>query len=151
MQYDTAFAKKEQTTKEILVTRKGVAKDFVLLFNELSFIAGLKTMTIQGFAKGYDHRTGKMFDPAKDELHLWVAVHVFGSWRFVDPHLHQDSLTNKDLSIRDRRTFFLTDPKDMILTHFLTIQITKNTKVALLEEPITWKNLTLTEGDATIF
>ena len=55
-----------------------------------------------------------------DSSHAWNAVYVAGSWRFVDCTWGSGSFNSSSMTFEKRLNehFFLTDPEELIYTHF---------------------------------
>ncbi|XP_047502409.1 uncharacterized protein LOC125047906 [Penaeus chinensis] len=119
VRYDWKFIDKPQTAQEILTSRAGVSKDYVNLLMELCHLAGIRVKKIHGFAKGHDFRIGRRFNPESDPLHFWIAVFLYGSWRLLDPTFgagYMDAQGRYHPHLQEH--FFLTDPEQLIYTHF---------------------------------
>ena len=56
--YDPAFQEHKLSILDILRYKAGVCREFVLIFVEMCEIAGVKTHSIQGFARGSDYKPG---------------------------------------------------------------------------------------------
>lgn len=107
------------TPNEILQLREGVCKDYCLLFGEMCYSCGIRVKLIQGFAKGFEYRTGYQFKPGEDITHNWNAVYILGSWRFVDTTWgtgYTDHSGKFQQKLNEH--FFLTDPEVLIWSHF---------------------------------
>ncbi|XP_042874319.1 kyphoscoliosis peptidase-like isoform X1 [Penaeus japonicus] len=138
IRYDWKFIDKPQTAQEILSSRAGVSKDYVNLLMELCHLAGIRVKKIHGFAKGHDFRIGRRFDPETDPPHFWIAVFLYGSWRLLDPTFgagYVDAQGRYHPHLQEH--FFLTDPDQLIYTHFPYDQHELNyNRWQLLEAPI---------------
>ncbi|XP_069975224.1 uncharacterized protein [Penaeus vannamei] len=136
--YDWKFIDKPQTAQEILTSRAGVSKDYVNLLMELCHLAGIRVKKIHGFAKGHDFRIGRLFDPETDPLHFWIAVFLYGSWRLLDPTFgagYMDAQGRYHPHLQEH--FFLTDPEQLIYTHFPYDQHEQHySRWQLLESPL---------------
>lgn len=107
------------TPSDILFKRSGTNSDYCHLFETMCRSQGIRAKTIRGFAKGHDYRPGYEFIPGADEMHEWNAVHVIGSWRFVDTTFgsgFMDSSGNFVQKLSEH--FFLPDPEVLIWSHF---------------------------------
>ncbi|XP_037800326.1 uncharacterized protein LOC119595234 [Penaeus monodon] len=138
IRYDWKFIDKPQTAQEILASRAGVSKDYVNLLMELCHLAGIRVKKIHGFAKGHDFRIGRRFNPESDPLHFWIAVFLYGSWRLLDPTFgagYMDAQGRYHPHLQEH--FFLTDPEQLIYTHFPYDQHEQNySRWQLLESPL---------------
>ncbi|XP_045163475.2 hillarin-like [Mercenaria mercenaria] len=89
-------------------------------FSVMCRYAGLYCVIIHGAVKGVNYQIGEKIDMSK-HYGEWNAVRVEGDWRFVDTLWGacdlRDPGDGRGRFKCDER-FFLTDPKDMIFTHF---------------------------------
>ena len=73
---------KQPKIDKVLKDRKGVCGGYSLLFTEMCREAGLKAMTIDGYAKDWMFDNGdKVYIPR----HAWSAVMINGNWELADP------------------------------------------------------------------
>ncbi|XP_064097723.1 uncharacterized protein LOC135209071 [Macrobrachium nipponense] len=117
--FDWKYVDESQTVDEILESRAGVSKDYVVIMVELCHLAGIRVKKIQGFARPHDFRIGTVFVPDNDPLHTWSAVFLFGSWRLISLFFfpgHMDAHGKYHRHLKEH--YFLTDPDQMIFTHF---------------------------------
>ncbi|XP_071520428.1 uncharacterized protein [Panulirus ornatus] len=119
IRFDWKYMDKKQTAEEILTSRAGVSKDYVALLVEMCHLTGLRVKKIHGFARGRDFRVGRTFEADRDPLHSWMAVFLYGSWRFLDPTLsagYMDAQGRYHPHLQEH--YFLTDPDHFIHTHY---------------------------------
>lgn len=104
------------TPDEVLKTRSTVCAGYSRLFESLATAAGLETVTIEGYAKGFGYAPGDHLDRAN---HDWNAVRIDGEWRLLDATW---SAGHVDYSYRFTREFddffFFTPPEQFIYSHF---------------------------------
>lgn len=86
IRYDIkAFVKgdlKHDRADRTLRRRKGVCEGYAYLFAEMGQAAGLRTITVNGYARDWIFDNGdKLYAPR----HIWNAVMIDGEWRLVDP------------------------------------------------------------------
>ncbi|KAG7174817.1 Hillarin-like 2 [Homarus americanus] len=138
IRFDWKYMEIKQTVGEVLWSRAGVSKDYVALLVEMCHLAGLRVKKIHGFARGRDFRVGRVFEPERDPLHSWLAVFLYGSWRFLDPTLgsgHVDKQGKFHPHLQEH--FFLTDPDYMIHSHFPYDNLEHNyNRWQLLDSPL---------------
>ncbi len=73
--------KEIHTPDNVLQTRKAICSGYSLLFQRLCKIAGIETVVIEGYAKGYGYTPFQKFLSSN---HAWNAVFLGGKWNFVD-------------------------------------------------------------------
>lgn len=99
---------------EVLASRKSVCSGYAELFEALGRAAGLEVVTIRGYAKGYGHVRGKIFDRPN---HDWNAVRIDGKWRFVDSTWGAGYLRDGRYIRAYSERFFLASPEEFIFSH----------------------------------
>lgn len=128
--------RKEDKVIQALKTKKAVCEGYSLLFTELCRAAGLKAVTIEGYAKDW------IFDDG-DELyiprHQWSAVRIDNKWQLVDPTwgagvlaqspgwlrrmrnkiTHKNNMYAKHVKFKFKydTTYFMQDPEEFRLKH----------------------------------
>ncbi|XP_035672979.1 uncharacterized protein LOC118413562 [Branchiostoma floridae] len=99
------------------------------LFEQLCCAAGLKCHVIKGYKKGEDCLPDHDFHAhRKQHRGTWNAVMVDGEWRLVDCHWaargvraieeNGEAIENVNDVYKYEEFYFLTDPEDLIDTHF---------------------------------
>ena len=77
--------------------------------------SGLHCVCISGWAKGVNYAPGDRITN-KQTNHTWNAVHIAGSWHFVDI-LWATRYRNKDITYHFEDFYFLCEPRLFIYTH----------------------------------
>src|SRR5687767_10334973 len=95
--------------------RSAVCKGFVALYQRLAAEAGLSAVHVRGFAKGFDYVFGM---PTKKPNHAWVAVHIDGQWRLVDPTWGAGTVAPDGFHASFSWDYFFVDPEALLLSHF---------------------------------
>jgi hypothetical protein len=117
--YDAAsYAEKrmaDQSTDEVLKARKAVCAGYSSLFAAISGQMGLKSVTVSGYGKHWDHVAGT---PFKDITHAWNAVWFSDRWWLIDCTWGAGRVSDKGFSKNFEEFFFLTPPDKMIWSHF---------------------------------
>ncbi|KAK3857576.1 hypothetical protein Pcinc_036177 [Petrolisthes cinctipes] len=119
IRFDWKYMDKNQSVDGVLGSRAGVSKDYVNVLVELCQLAGFRVKKINGFARGRDFRIGRKFEPESDPQHVWMAVFLYGSWRLLDPTFGAGYTDHQGrFNPHPQEHYFLTDPNQMIHTHF---------------------------------
>ncbi|XP_076313648.1 kyphoscoliosis peptidase-like [Tachypleus tridentatus] len=139
MTYDWKYMDVRLNPEDVLHVCEGVSKDYCTLFSELCRLANIRVKTLQGFVKGHDCRPGHNFNPGEDLMHAWNAVFIFGAWRLIDTTWGTGYLDHTGKFQRKMdEYFFLTDPEDLIWSHFPHSEMENNySRWQLLDKPIT--------------
>ncbi|XP_076461449.1 uncharacterized protein LOC143293941 [Babylonia areolata] len=108
--------------EEVLMGLKTGVTTYAMLFNTMCSYAGLHSKIIGGYAKGVDYVPGMKFGPGVNQ-HTWNAIYIYGTWCLIDAHWGARRLMGKQTSEEDFQYqldeyFFLTDPHQLIYTHF---------------------------------
>lgn len=69
-----------QDYESVLKKRKGVCSGYVSVLNEMCRLAGIESVGIHGYSKGFGYQ-GKL---GSRPDHEWNAVNIGGKWRLVD-------------------------------------------------------------------
>lgn len=101
--------------EDVYRKRLAVCAGYVALFERLAREAGLETMPILGYAKGFTYRDGVS---TKTPNHSWLALRVSGQWRLVDPTWASGHVDGSKFVPRFTWDYFLVDPNALILSHF---------------------------------
>ncbi|XP_022241908.1 kyphoscoliosis peptidase-like [Limulus polyphemus] len=145
MTYDWKYMDVRITAEDVLHACEGVSKDYCTLFSELCRLANIRVKTLQGFVKGHNYRPGHQFNPGEDVMHAWNAIFIFGAWRLIDTTWGTGYLDHTGKFQRKMKEyFFLTDPEDLIWSHFPYSEMEDNYssefmffRWQLLDKPIT--------------
>jgi hypothetical protein len=101
---------------DVIRTRKAICSGYSDLFKQLCELAGLKTVVINGYAKGYGYTPYTKFLSTN---HAWNAVFLNGKWQFVD--VTWAAGPPKEIAgknpIIDLNTYFFIPPEKLIKTH----------------------------------
>jgi len=101
---------------DALRTRRGVCEGYSDLFSELAKVAGLTSVKISGFAKGYGYSAGQAIGSKPN--HAWNAVKIGGQWKLLDCTWGAGYIGDDR---RFHRTFnshyFFTPPEEFIFDH----------------------------------
>ena len=95
--------------------RRAVCKGYVALFARLATEAGLVTVPIRGYAKGFDYVYGMR---TKKPNHVWLAVSNDGRWRLVDPTWGAGTVAADGFRPAFSWDYFFVDPDVLLLSHF---------------------------------
>lgn len=127
-------------TGDVFETRAGVCQDIAALYQRMLGLAGIDSVVVTGYA-GYGVTRRTM----NDNRHAWNAAKINGTWALIDPTWAMQGATKvfqnvntrsqhaREMKQRERNTtktnkarknrnvddsWFMTDPKEMIKTHF---------------------------------
>jgi len=102
----------------VFTNRVSVCNGFAELFKAMGEEAGLETVKISGYAKGYGHRLEQTFTTTN---HAWNAVRINGKWILIDVTWGHGSGSTVNGRLQSQKKFddfwFDTNPYDMIFTH----------------------------------
>lgn len=103
-----------------LNSRKVVCAGFANLFTALGLAMGLKVETVSGYAKGYGHTDGDVFNESN---HAWNRVLLDGTWKYFDATWGQGyGTTTKDGKLKSYKLYdedwFAVADWDMIYSHY---------------------------------
>lgn len=99
----------EKEMQETLSTRKGVCRQFALLFKTLAAKVGIKAYLIDGY--------GKSGDVVLPEVHEWCAAQVNGEWYFFDPTYDTGYIEDYRFVSAPADAYFKLVPERFIQTH----------------------------------
>ena len=80
MTYDTSYAGKELTLKEIYEGKKGVCEHYTLLYNAMLNAIGIKTLYLSGWAFSKSETSGNK----ETGGHAWTAALIDNKWKELD-------------------------------------------------------------------
>ncbi len=98
----------------VLKRRISVCDGYANLFVELTKLAGLESVKVTGFSKGYGYNPYK--NP-KTSDHSWNAVKIDGEWRLLDVTWTSGEREEKSSDKRFNDFYFLTPPEQFINDH----------------------------------
>ncbi len=104
---------KKQDWESVLKTKKALSPGYVDLFNRMCSLAGIESVAIKGYFKGYGYG-----DSLKDEPnHVWNAVKIGNSWKLVDVTLDAGSLEQRTFVKRYSTQWLFLRPDHFIYSH----------------------------------
>ena len=129
---------------DVLKSRSSVCSGYSDLFSALAREAGLETVEIRGYGKGYSYRPGQRFSGPYN--HAWNAVKINGSWYLMDPtwgagYLGRDGKYHRWFDDH----YFMTSPDEFIFDH-----LPEEESWQLLPEPLSkaeFEDLVYVESD----
>lgn len=100
-----------------LKSKKAVCQGYTALFDYLSELTGLESVTITGTAKTNVTQIGKL--PGASD-HAWNAVKINGNWKLVEPTWASGVVdpAKRVFIPKFNDAYFLTPPDTFILNHF---------------------------------
>jgi len=104
------------TAEGVLRSGRSVCGGYSNLFESLANASGLETVTITGYAKGYNYTPGLKFSGSTN--HAWNAVKIDGKWQLVDSTWGAGYLENGKYTREFDDHYFLTPPEELIYDHF---------------------------------
>ena len=120
----------DSTAKGVLRSGRAVCSGYSNLFESLANASGLETVTITGYAKGYNYTPGLKFSGPTN--HAWNVVKLDGKWQLVDSTWGAGSVDDSRKFIRKFEDYyFLIPPEEAIYRHF-----PEDPKWQLLDKPI---------------
>lgn len=112
----------------VLKGGKSICAGYSDLFENLSKTAGLETVTISGYAKGYNYDVGDRFSGSPN--HAWNAVKLNGTWYLLDSTWGAGHVRDGSFVREFDDHYFLTSPDEFIFEHY-----PEDTKWQLLDPP----------------
>jgi hypothetical protein len=104
-----------ETAEDVFRHRIALCGGFVALYHRMAREIGLQTTPISGYAKGVDYVFGRS---TRKSNHAWVALHLDGAWKLVDPTWGAGVINGRAFEPRFTWDFFLVSPDQLILSHF---------------------------------
>ncbi len=95
-------------------SRSAVCEGFVQLYRRMADEVGLRTEIVEGYAKGFDYRPGQRI---RDANHAWIAAHIDGAWRLLDPTWGAGLVVNSSFQPEFSWAYFFTRPDVLQLSH----------------------------------
>jgi hypothetical protein len=119
------------------VLRRGatVCQGYSELFQRMALLAGIRTVIIQGYSRGYSWDPYVEPDRPKDSNHAWNGVEIEGEWYLIDCTWDAGYIGTGNVYTREYETgYFCTDPLIFLTEHF-----PDNPRWQLLEEPYSFE------------
>jgi hypothetical protein len=107
--------KSHEQAEAVYRNRLAFCGGFVSIYERLAREIGLTAVPIIGYAKGIDYRFGRS---TKKPNHAWLAMHIAGAWRLIDPTWGAGVIIGRTFEPRFTWDFFLVAPDELILSHF---------------------------------
>jgi hypothetical protein len=104
-----------ETAEEVYRRRMALCGGYVALYERLAREVGLRAIPITGYAKGVDYVFGRS---TKKPNHAWLALHLGGEWRLIDPTWGAGVINGKTFEPRFTWEYFLVSPDELILSHY---------------------------------
>lgn len=103
--------------QKALKSRKAVCQGYTALFDLLSELTGLESVTVTGTSKTSPTQIGKL--PGASD-HAWNAVKINGNWKLVEPTWASGVVdpANRTFIPKFNDGYFFTPPDVFVLTHF---------------------------------
>ncbi|HNR64102.1 MAG TPA: transglutaminase domain-containing protein [Thermotogota bacterium] len=138
IQYDVqAYRRKHyanQDASSVLRTRKAVCAGYANLFQSMVKEAGIETVTISGYVKGFGFSVGDPM-PRNQSNHAWNAARIANTWQLVDCTWGAGFINGDDRYQQWYEPFyFCPPPQQFIYSHF-----PNDPQWQLLRDPVTPK------------
>jgi hypothetical protein len=104
-----------ETAEDVYRHRSGLCGGYVAIYRRLAREVGLQTVPITGYAKGVDYVFGRS---TKKPNHAWLAMHIGGQWRLIDPSWGAGHINGRTFEPRFTWDYFLVAPDELILSHY---------------------------------
>jgi hypothetical protein len=114
--------------EDVFRHRIALCGGYVALYERMAGDVGLSVVAVTGYAKGVDYVFGKS---TRKPNHAWLAMHVGGAWRLIDPTWGSGVLNGRTFEPRFTWDFFFVAPEELILSHF-----PEDAEWQLLEPPL---------------
>jgi len=105
----------ETSPAGVLRTGKSVCAGYAGLFKNLLDIAGVTSIELNGYAKGYSYDEGDHFTRTN---HAWNAVQIDERWYLIDSTWATGHLEGRTYKKRLQEYWFFTPPEKFIFSHF---------------------------------
>lgn len=107
--------KGHESAEAVFRHRIALCGGFVAMYERLAREVGLSVVPVTGYAKGVDYVFGRS---TKKPNHAWLAMHIGGEWRLIDPTWGAGVINGRRFEPRFTWDFFLVPPEELILSHF---------------------------------
>lgn len=117
--YDVEALKRDRreldlSTTGVLTSRMTICSGYANLYQSLAKAMGLKSVIVEGYAKGPSYLVGQ----DKDINHAWNGVKIDGTWYLVDATWGAGAIENDQFVEKFNPYYFATDPDQLIYSHF---------------------------------
>ncbi|MBP5463939.1 MAG: hypothetical protein J6Y13_02040 [Treponema sp.] len=113
LHFSNKAKKPKQDWESVLKAGKALAPGYVDLFNRMCSLAGIESVPVKGFFKGFGYG-----DAIPDEPnHVWNAVKIGNSWKLVDVTLDTGSLEQRTFIKRYSAQWFFLEPENFLYSH----------------------------------
>lgn len=99
----------------VLKKKKGVCSGYVNVMNEMCHLAGIESVSIYGYSKGFGY-SGNI-KAGQDPDHAWNAVKIGDSWKLVDATWDAGYMDYKTFIKHYSLEWYLTPPKNWLYSH----------------------------------
>jgi len=107
------------SSNDVLRCGAAVCGGYSQLFEDLCKLANIQVVTINGFAKGYGYKNESKFKYEDQADHAWNAVYILDNWYLIDSTWGTGNIdSDKKFVKKLDEHYFLTDPEELIWTHF---------------------------------
>ena len=100
----------------VLTSRKSVCQGYAELFTSLAEEAGLESIVISGFSKGYGFTVGDTLGSVPN--HAWNAVKIDSKWLLLDSTWGAGYVSGRNFIRRFNDHYFITPAEEFIYDHF---------------------------------
>ncbi|MBP5158342.1 MAG: hypothetical protein ILP18_10795 [Treponema sp.] len=104
---------KKQDWESVLKGRKALAPGYVDLFNKMCDLAGIESIAIKGYFKGFGYGD----DIPNEPNHVWNAVKIGSGWKLVDVTLDTGSLEQRTFVKRYSTQWLFLEPENFLYSH----------------------------------
>jgi len=117
--YDIEALKRDRreldlSTTGVLTSRMTICSGYANLYQSLAKAIGLKSVIVEGYAKGPSYLVGQ----DKDINHAWNGVKIDGTWYLVDATWGAGAIDNDQFVANFNPYYFATPPDQLIYSHF---------------------------------
>lgn len=103
--------------EDVLRSGRAVCQGFAAVFQALATEAGLKSVVVEGYSKGYHYQTGARITGPPD--HAWNAVLIDGQYKLLDCTWGAGYMDSEKRFVRRfQERYFFTRPEEFIFDHF---------------------------------
>jgi hypothetical protein len=138
------ISKRKEKPEDVFELRKAVCAGYSNLFMEMCSYAGLRCLTVDGYARNGTETIGEeMIEPN----HSWNVVLIENEWKVIDVTWASGYTDKKvkNFTPQFSETYFFPDQKKFLFNHFPNLDTWKPTKSKLSKAEF-WKIPTVLEG-----